>query len=84
MLILFILWSQVPLCAQWEDIELGLRVEVLNIHTALLTKVYWIATVIQLAGKGFLFPDLVELLFLRFYKFRVQTLLHIIQYILKY
>ncbi|XP_062859200.1 lethal(3)malignant brain tumor-like protein 2 [Trichomycterus rosablanca] len=43
-------FRHVPLCAQWEDIEEGLRVEVLNTHTALLTKVYWIATVIRLAG----------------------------------
>ncbi|XP_051968451.1 lethal(3)malignant brain tumor-like protein 2 isoform X1 [Xyrauchen texanus] len=39
-----------PLCAQWEDIYVGLKVEVLNTHTALPSKVYWIATVVQLAG----------------------------------
>ncbi|XP_036428775.1 lethal(3)malignant brain tumor-like protein 2 isoform X2 [Colossoma macropomum] len=39
-----------PLCAQWEDIEVGLLVEVLNAHSALMTKVYWIATIIRLAG----------------------------------
>ncbi|KAI5623218.1 lethal(3)malignant brain tumor-like protein 2 isoform X2 [Silurus asotus] len=43
-------FRHVPLCAQWEDIEVGLQVEVLNTRTALLTKVYWIATVIRLAG----------------------------------
>ncbi|XP_056125284.1 lethal(3)malignant brain tumor-like protein 2 isoform X2 [Rhinichthys klamathensis goyatoka] len=35
-----------PLCAQWDDIFVGLKVEVLNTHTAL----YWIATVVQLTG----------------------------------
>lgn len=29
---------------------MGLKVEVLNTHTALPSKVYWIATVVQLAG----------------------------------
>ncbi|XP_026993553.1 lethal(3)malignant brain tumor-like protein 2 isoform X3 [Tachysurus fulvidraco] len=43
-------FRHVPLCAQWEDIEVGLQVEVLNTCTTLLTKVYWIATVIRLAG----------------------------------
>ncbi len=42
--------SQVPLCAPWDDIYVGLKVEVLNTHTALPSKVYWIATVVQLAG----------------------------------
>ncbi|KAG1963589.1 lethal(3)malignant brain tumor-like protein 2 [Pimephales promelas] len=35
-----------PLCSQWDDIFVGLKVEVLNTHTAL----YWIATVVQLTG----------------------------------
>ncbi|GAA6100996.1 lethal(3)malignant brain tumor-like protein 2 isoform X1 [Tachysurus ichikawai] len=43
-------FRHVPRCAQWEDIEVGLQVEVLNTCTTLLTKVYWIATVIRLAG----------------------------------
>ncbi|XP_066521367.1 lethal(3)malignant brain tumor-like protein 2 isoform X2 [Hoplias malabaricus] len=43
-------FRHVPLCAQWEDIELGVKVEVQNAHSALLTKVYWIATIIQLTG----------------------------------
>ncbi|KAM9463287.1 lethal(3)malignant brain tumor-like protein 2 [Clarias gariepinus] len=43
-------FRHVPLCAQWEDIEVGLLVEVLNTRTALLTKVYWIANIIRLAG----------------------------------
>lgn len=42
--------SQAPLCAQWDDIYVGLKVEVLNTHTALPSKVYWIATVVQLTG----------------------------------
>lgn len=50
MLQCWFLATQVPLCAQWEDIEVGLQVEVLNTRTTLLTKVYWIATVIRLAG----------------------------------
>uniref|UniRef100_A0A8C2KIR4 Lethal(3)malignant brain tumor-like protein 2 n=1 Tax=Cyprinus carpio TaxID=7962 RepID=A0A8C2KIR4_CYPCA len=43
-------FRHVPLCAQWDDIYVGLKVEVLNTHTALPSKVYWIATVVQLAG----------------------------------
>uniref|UniRef100_A0A3B1IU18 L3MBTL histone methyl-lysine binding protein 2 n=1 Tax=Astyanax mexicanus TaxID=7994 RepID=A0A3B1IU18_ASTMX len=43
-------FRHVPLCAQWEDIEVGLQVEVLNIHTTVMSKVYWIATIIRLAG----------------------------------
>ncbi|NP_956326.1 lethal(3)malignant brain tumor-like protein 2 [Danio rerio] len=43
-------FRHVPLCAQWEDVYVGLKVEVLNTHTALPSKVYWIATVVQLAG----------------------------------
>ncbi|XP_067225286.1 lethal(3)malignant brain tumor-like protein 2 isoform X1 [Chanodichthys erythropterus] len=39
-----------PLCPQWDDIYVGLKVEVLNTHTALPSKVYWIATVVQLTG----------------------------------
>uniref|UniRef100_A0A4W4FI38 Lethal(3)malignant brain tumor-like protein 2 n=1 Tax=Electrophorus electricus TaxID=8005 RepID=A0A4W4FI38_ELEEL len=39
-----------PLCVQWEDIEVGLQVEVLNTHAGLPTKVYWIAAILQLAG----------------------------------
>lgn len=51
--------TQVPLCAQWEDIEVGLQVEVLNTRTTLLTKVYWIATIIRLAGTKFLFKTFI-------------------------
>ncbi|XP_042254249.1 lethal(3)malignant brain tumor-like protein 2 isoform X1 [Thunnus maccoyii] len=39
-----------PLCAQWDDIAVGMKVEVLNTNAVLPSKVYWIATVIQVAG----------------------------------
>ncbi|XP_029933924.1 lethal(3)malignant brain tumor-like protein 2 isoform X2 [Myripristis murdjan] len=39
-----------PLCSQWDDITVGMKVEVLNTNAVLPSKVYWIATVIQLAG----------------------------------
>lgn len=39
-----------PLCAQWDDISLGMKVEVLNTNAVLPSKVYWIASVIQIAG----------------------------------
>ncbi|XP_034715633.1 lethal(3)malignant brain tumor-like protein 2 isoform X2 [Etheostoma cragini] len=39
-----------PLCAQWDDIIMGMKVEVLNTNAVLPSKVYWIATVIQIAG----------------------------------
>ncbi|XP_077358316.1 lethal(3)malignant brain tumor-like protein 2 isoform X3 [Festucalex cinctus] len=39
-----------PMCDQWEDISVGMKVEVLNTNAVLPTKVYWIATVIQIAG----------------------------------
>lgn len=41
---------QAPLCAQWDDIAVGMKVEVLNTNAVLPSKVYWIATVIQVAG----------------------------------
>jgi len=41
---------QAPLCAQWEDIAVGMKVEVLNTNAVLPSKVYWISSVIQLAG----------------------------------
>ncbi|XP_042363724.1 lethal(3)malignant brain tumor-like protein 2 isoform X2 [Plectropomus leopardus] len=43
-------FRHVPLCSQWDDITLGLKVEVLNTNAVLPSKVYWIATVIQIAG----------------------------------
>ncbi|KAL0983989.1 hypothetical protein UPYG_G00135580 [Umbra pygmaea] len=39
-----------PLCAQWDDVTVGLKVEVLNSSAILPSKVYWIASIIQLAG----------------------------------
>lgn len=36
----------------WGDIDEGVRVEVVNSDTSLSTKVYWIAEIIKLAGKG--------------------------------
>ncbi|KAF3853273.1 hypothetical protein F7725_013961 [Dissostichus mawsoni] len=39
-----------PLCAQWDDISPGMKVEVLNTNAVLPSKVYWIASVIQIAG----------------------------------
>lgn len=36
----------------WEDIEEGVRIEVINTDTNLSTKVYWIAEIIKLAGKS--------------------------------
>ncbi|XP_070707674.1 lethal(3)malignant brain tumor-like protein 2 [Pempheris klunzingeri] len=39
-----------PLCAQWDDVAVGMKVEVLNTNAVLPSKVHWIATVIQVAG----------------------------------
>ncbi|KAM4623687.1 lethal(3)malignant brain tumor-like protein 2 [Polymixia lowei] len=39
-----------PLCYQWDDISVGMKVEVLNSNAVLPSKVYWIASVVQLAG----------------------------------
>ncbi|XP_034563528.1 lethal(3)malignant brain tumor-like protein 2 isoform X2 [Notolabrus celidotus] len=39
-----------PMCDQWDDIHVGMKVEVLNTNAVLPSKVYWIATVIQVAG----------------------------------
>lgn len=41
---------QAPLWAHWDDIAVGMKVEVLNTNGILPSKVYWIATVIQIAG----------------------------------
>lgn len=35
----------------WDDISEGVRVEVLNTDSGLHMKVYWIASIIKLAGK---------------------------------
>uniref|UniRef100_A0A672FQC3 L3MBTL histone methyl-lysine binding protein 2 n=1 Tax=Salarias fasciatus TaxID=181472 RepID=A0A672FQC3_SALFA len=39
-----------PLCLHWDDVALGMKVEVLNTNAVLPSEVYWIATVIQIAG----------------------------------
>ncbi|XP_069578285.1 lethal(3)malignant brain tumor-like protein 2 [Brachyistius frenatus] len=43
-------FGHAPLCAHWDDIAVGVKVEVLNTNAVLPSKVYWIATVIQIAG----------------------------------
>ncbi|KAM3591584.1 uncharacterized protein V6R79_004299 [Siganus canaliculatus] len=43
-------FRHVPLSAHWDDIMVGMKVEVLNTNAVLPSKVYWIATVIQVAG----------------------------------
>lgn len=44
-------WFQhAPLWDQWDDILVGTKVEVLNTNAVLPTKVYWVATIIQIAG----------------------------------
>jgi len=41
---------QVPMGKSWGDISEGVRVEVPNSDSGLPMKVYWIATIIKLAG----------------------------------
>ncbi|XP_048870077.1 lethal(3)malignant brain tumor-like protein 2 isoform X4 [Brienomyrus brachyistius] len=43
-------FRHVPLYTQWEDISVGLKVEVLNSDAVLPSKVYWIASILRLAG----------------------------------
>ncbi|KAL4647844.1 lethal(3)malignant brain tumor-like protein 2 isoform X2 [Arapaima gigas] len=43
-------FRHVPLYSQWEDVTVGLKVEVLNSDAVLPSKVYWIASIIRLAG----------------------------------
>ncbi|XP_023670282.1 lethal(3)malignant brain tumor-like protein 2 isoform X2 [Paramormyrops kingsleyae] len=43
-------FRHVPLYTQWEDISVGLKVEVLNSDAVLPSKVYWIASIMRLAG----------------------------------
>lgn len=43
---------QVPLFEQWEDVMKGMKVEVLNSDAVLPSRVYWIASVIQIAGRS--------------------------------
>lgn len=69
---------QAPLCAQWDDIMVGMKVEVLNTNAVLPSKVYWIATVIQVAGVymclcltpvyhyGFVFHEWTPILFISY------------------
>lgn len=42
------------MCEHWDDITVGMKVEVLNTNAVLPSKVYWIATVIQIAGASVL------------------------------
>lgn len=39
---------QVPLFDQWDDVVKGMKVEVLNSDAVLPSRVYWIASVIQI------------------------------------
>ncbi|MBN3293105.1 LMBL2 protein, partial [Polypterus senegalus] len=43
-------FQHVPLCDQWEDVCVGVKVELLNNDAVLPSKVYWIAHIVQLAG----------------------------------
>lgn len=43
-------FQHVPMCDQWDDVTVGTKVEVLNTNAVLPSKVYWIATIIQIAG----------------------------------
>ncbi|XP_013873739.1 MBT domain-containing protein 1 [Austrofundulus limnaeus] len=43
-------FEHAPLSDYWDDITVGMKVEVLNTNAVLPSKVYWIATVIQVAG----------------------------------
>lgn len=43
---------QVPLFDQWDDVVKGMKVEVLNSDAVLPSRVYWIASVIQVVGKS--------------------------------
>ncbi|XP_029102601.1 lethal(3)malignant brain tumor-like protein 2 isoform X2 [Scleropages formosus] len=43
-------FRHVPLYSQWDDVTVGLKVEVLNSDAVLPSKVYWIASIICLAG----------------------------------
>lgn len=42
---------QVPLYDQWEDVIKGMKVEVLNSDAVLPSRVYWIASVVKIAGR---------------------------------
>lgn len=43
-------FAHAPLSSDWDDIVVGMKVEVLNTNAFFSNKVYWIATVIQIAG----------------------------------
>uniref|UniRef100_A0A8D0C9W2 Lethal(3)malignant brain tumor-like protein 2 n=1 Tax=Salvator merianae TaxID=96440 RepID=A0A8D0C9W2_SALMN len=43
-------FKHVPLYDQWEDVMKGIKVEVLNSDAVLPSRVYWIASVIKIAG----------------------------------
>ncbi|XP_068858802.1 lethal(3)malignant brain tumor-like protein 2 isoform X3 [Aphelocoma coerulescens] len=43
-------FKHVPLFDQWDDVVKGMKVEVLNSDAVLPSRVYWIATVIQIVG----------------------------------
>ncbi|KAL7829160.1 hypothetical protein AOLI_G00300450 [Acnodon oligacanthus] len=43
-------FKHVPMGTSWDDITEGIRVEVLNSDSSLPMKVYWIASIIKLAG----------------------------------
>lgn len=48
--LIFLKSFQVPLYEQWEDVIKGVKVEVLNSDAVLPSRVYWIASVVKLAG----------------------------------
>ncbi|XP_038152717.1 lethal(3)malignant brain tumor-like protein 2 isoform X2 [Cyprinodon tularosa] len=43
-------FAHAPLSSYWDDVVVGMKVEVLNTNSVLSNKVYWIASVIQIAG----------------------------------
>ncbi|XP_042559100.1 lethal(3)malignant brain tumor-like protein 2 isoform X2 [Clupea harengus] len=43
-------FRHVPLTDKWDDIRKGIKVEIVNNKATLHSKVYWIATVLKLAG----------------------------------
>uniref|UniRef100_A0AAV2LVA1 THAP-type domain-containing protein n=1 Tax=Knipowitschia caucasica TaxID=637954 RepID=A0AAV2LVA1_KNICA len=43
-------FQHAPMWDQWDEVAVGTKVEVLNTNAVLPSKVYWIATIIQIAG----------------------------------
>ncbi|KAE8611233.1 hypothetical protein XENTR_v10012379 [Xenopus tropicalis] len=43
-------FRHVPLCDQWDDIVEGIKVESLNTDAVLPSRVYWISSVVKIAG----------------------------------